>query len=131
MCIRDRTYHGRYVVPQYIQLEQVLIYLMVVEMRRDDIALHIVSRVLHRAELIYLMVVRHYDYASRMLSRRTLDSGASLRQTIRLELVYRTIELLRKLHHVSVCRLVLYSTYGTGLEHVFFSEDLTYVLRCV
>ena len=59
---------------QYVQLQQVFVYLVIVEMGGDDVGLRVVGRVLYGTELIYLMIVRDYYYSSRMLSGGALDS---------------------------------------------------------
>ena len=121
-------YHRRHVMSQYVQLQQVFVYLVIVEMGGDDVGLRVVGRVLYGTKLIYLMIVRDYYYSSRMLSGGALDSRTMLSKPVSLIFVYRNPLLLIKLSHISVSSLICDSSHRTGLENILFSEYRTDIL---
>ncbi len=115
--------HGRHIVAEDIQLQQVFIDLVIIEMRGHDIRRGIVGRVLHRTEFIDLVIVRADDDAARMLAGRTLDAGTMLRQTVFFIFVDRDIPLFKKLRHIAKGRLFGDRADGPGLKNIFFAED--------
>ena len=121
--ILQLTDHGRHIVAEDIQLEQVFIDLMIIKVRGHDIGRGIVGRVLYRTEFIDLVIVRTDDDAARMLTGRTLDAGAVLRQTVLFIFVDRDIPFLKKLRYIAKGRLFGDRADGPGLKNILFAED--------
>ena len=59
---------------QDVQLQKVVVNGMIVKVGRNDPALHIIGRMLHRCELIDAVSVGKHDDTSRMLSRAAPDA---------------------------------------------------------
>ena len=55
---------------------------MEVEVGGDDIGIRVVRRVLDRAEILGLVIVRYDDHAARMLPGRSFDAGTADRQAV-------------------------------------------------
>ena len=120
--------HGRHVVAQDIQLQQVLVDFVIVEVGGDDVRVHVVGRVLYRTKLVNLVVIGHDDDAARMLAGGSLHPGAVLGQPVRFEFIDRPLPFFEKFHYVAVGGLVCHRTYGTSLEYILFAEDGAYIL---
>ena len=73
--------HGGVVVPQHIQLQEVVLHGVVFKVGGDDVRMGIVRRVLDWAEIIDFFVARDDHHAARMLTGGTLDVGTSSGQT--------------------------------------------------
>lgn len=112
---------------QYVQLEQVFIYLVIIKMGGYYVRFYVVGRVLHRAELIDFMVVRDDYYSSRVLAGGPLHAGAVLREPVRLVLVYRYSLLIVEFAHVAIGGLVRYGAYCSSLVNVLLSEYSSHV----
>ena len=112
---------------QNVQLQQVRIYLMIIEVSGDHSGGCIVGRMLDRAELKDLMVVRADYNAAGMLTCGPLHAGAVRSQSVRLILVDGNPPLLEVFHYVAEGGLVRHRAYGACLEHVLFAEDIAYV----
>ena len=74
-------YHGGVVVPQHIQLQQVVLHGVVFKVGGDDVRMGVVRRVLHRAEIIDFFVSRDDHHAAGMLAGGAFDVGTSSGQT--------------------------------------------------
>ena len=70
--------HGGIIVSQNIQLQQVGINGMVIKMSGDNIAVHIVGRVLDRSKLLNVPANRKNNDSSGVLARGPAHSGAAL-----------------------------------------------------
>ena len=122
--------HGRHIVAEDIQLQQVFIDLVIIEVCGHDIGRGIVSRVLHRTEFIDLVIVRTDDDAARMLTGRTLDAGAVLRQTVLFIFVDRDVPFFEELRHIAKGCLFGDRADGPGLKHILFAEDGPHITMC-
>ena len=120
--------HGRRIVPQNIQLQQVLIDRMIIKMCRDNVRFHVVGRMLYRTELIDLMTVRHDDDTPRMLSRSLFDPCTAVRQTIHLSLVDADLPLFKISRHITIGDPVLDRTDGSCFIYIFLAENLFDIL---
>ena len=69
---------------EHIELEEVVLHAVIFEMRGDGFALGVVRRVLDRAEILDVHIVRHDDEAAGMLTRRAAHADAARRQAVDL-----------------------------------------------
>ena len=76
------------------------------------------------------MVIRHDDNAARMLSCRSFDPRAALGQSVRLKFIDRPVELICKLHDITIRGLIRYSAYRASFKYVLFPKDFTNIFMC-
>ena len=113
--------HGRIIMAQDIQLQQVVIDLMIVKMRRDGIL--ILRGMLNRREGVDLLPVGKNNDAARMLPCRLAHVYAAVRDPdhLRRPLVFPVI--LKILFHISERRLVRDARNRAGPEGLSGPED--------
>ena len=80
---------------QFVQLEQGIVQVLELEVGGQQVACHIVRRVLDGAEIVDLVGVRHNDHAAGVLTRGALDAGAAQSQTVLLRMVHRAAALIQ------------------------------------
>ncbi len=118
--------HGRHIVSQDVQLQQVLVDGVIVKVGRDDIGLHIVGRMLHRAELVDFMTPGHDDDATGVLPRSFPHPFTATGKPVRLELVDGELTLFKVFHHIAISRFALDGADGPGFVYVFRTKDFIY-----
>ena len=96
---------------------------MVIKMRRDNIARHIVRRMLDRCEPVDIHAFRQNDYASRMLTGRSPNADAALCKPLKLTVLFRNAFILKIMPGQSVGRLFRDRTDRPGLECLSLAED--------
>ena len=121
------TDHGRHIVAENIQFQQVRIDFMVIEMGCNNIGGRIVCRMLNRTELINFMIVWANYNASRMLTRGSLYTGAVNSQPLFFVFVGWNIPLFEILGNIAECGFVCNSTYSSCLKYIFIAKDRTYI----
>ena len=121
-----RQDHGRIIMSQNIQFQQIVVNGVVVEVGGNNSALHIIGRMLHRCKLIDIMSVRENNNSSRVLSRTSPDPGTSLGNPFDLTLPLALPVLLIIVFHKAIGRLICQSSDSSGLKGC-----LLYTSRCV
>ena len=121
--ILKSTDHGRIIVSEDIQFQQVVVNGMVVKMCCDDPALHIVSRMLYRSKFIDVMSVRKYDNTSRMLPGTAPDPGAAYRDPLNLTAAFPLLTFLIIILYKSISRLVSQRADRSRFKSMSFTEQ--------
>ena len=65
-----------------IQFEDGIMEGMEVEVGGDDVRIRVIRRMLHRSEVIDLVVIGHNNHAARMLAGGALDTGTAQGQAL-------------------------------------------------
>ena len=115
---------GGHIVAQLVQLEQGVVEVLELEMRREQTARHIIRRVLDGAEIVDLVGIGHNHHAAGVLSGGALDTGAAQGQAVLLGVVDGPAAGLQILFDVAVGGLVLNAGHCTRLEHIGLAEQL-------
>ena len=113
---------------ELVELEEVCLHAVVFKMGGDDVAVRIVGRVLHGAEIRNVLILRDDDEAAGVLAGRALDTGAAQGQAVLLGVVHRAAALVQILFHIAVGRLFRQRADRPGAEHVVRTEELFGVL---
>ena len=109
---------------ELVELEEVRLHAVVFKMGGDDVAVRIVGRVLHGAEIRDVLVLRDDDEAAGMLTGRALDADAAEREAVHLRLRQGLAALLEVLEDIAVGRLFRQRADRAGAEHVIRAEEL-------
>ncbi len=109
---------------QNIQLQQVVVYRMVIEMGRCNSVVHIIGRVLHRCKLIDAVSVRKYNDSSRMLSRTSADSRTPFCNTVNLTFSFTLTMFFVIVFHKSVGSLVRQRSDRSGFECMSLTKQV-------
>ena len=110
-------------MPQNIQLQQVVVNLVIIKMRRNNIRRHIIGRMLYRSKRVDFLSHRKYNDTTRMLSGRTLDAGTSNRNTVNFTAALGNAALFKIFAHKSICRLIRYRTNGSRTVRLSIAKD--------
>ena len=79
---------------------------VIVKMRRDDIRLRVVRRMLHRGERVDLLPHRQHDNAAGMLPRRPADAHAAQHDALHLTVALGRAMLLAVPLNIAIRRLI-------------------------
>ena len=120
--------HRRVIMPQLVELEEVRLHAVVFKMRCDNIAVGVVCRVLHRAEVRDILVLRHNDEPAGVLPRCALYAHKPLREAVLLRLAGLYAALLEVLFHVAVGGLFRERADRPGAENMVGAEKRLGVL---
>ena len=126
--VLEHLEHGRVIVTQLVELEEVVLHAVVFKVGGDDAAARVVGGVLHGAEVLDLHVLRDDDQTSRVLTRRALYADKSRCQAALLGLGDVHAALLQVLEHIAVGGLFRQRADGAGAEHVVGAEKFLGVL---
>ena len=126
--VLEHADHGRVIVAQLVELEEVCLHAVVLEMGRDDVAVRVVRRVLDGAEISDVHVLRDDNEAAGVLARRALDADAALREAVFLRLRDLDLALVEVIFYVAVGRFFGQRADGAGLEDVVPAKELARVL---
>ena len=96
---------------------------MIVKVRRDDIRLHVVGRMLHRRERVDVLAEGQHHNAAGMLARAPADTGDALRQPLHLALAPVPSPLLEIILHITESGLVRQGGDGARPEGLARAED--------
>ena len=88
----------------------------------DGVGIVGVCRVLHRAEILHILVVRDHHQAAGVLARGTADAHAAQGQAVFLRPAGHDAVFLQILLHKAVGRLFRQSTDGTRTEYLGLTE---------
>ena len=120
--ILHHTHHGGVIVSQHIQLQDVGLHGVIFKMGGDGIGIVGVRRVLHRAEILHILVVRDHHQAAGVLAGGAADANAAKGQTVFLRPAGHDAVFLQILLHKAVGSLFRQRTDGTRSEHLCLSE---------
>ena len=110
-------------MPQYIQLQQILIDGVVIKMGGDDIRIHIIGRVLYRREGVDILSDGEHDDTAGVLSCGTADTGTSFHDPVHLTVPFMDTVLLIIFFHIAKSRLGRQRTDGPGTEGLACAKD--------
>ena len=120
--VLHHAHHGGVIVSQHIQLQDVGLHGVVFKMGGDGVGIVGVRRVLHRAEILHILVVRDHHQAAGVLARGTADAHAAQGQAVFLRPAGHDAVLLQILLHEAVGGLFRQRTDGTRPEHLRLAE---------
>ena len=120
--ILHHTHHGGVIVSQHIQLQDVGLHGVIFKMGGDGIGIIGVRRVLHRAEVLHILIVRDHHQAAGVLAGGAADANAAQGQAVFLRPAGHDAVLLQILLHEAVGRLFRQGTDGTRPEHLCLSK---------
>ena len=116
--------HGGIIVAQHVQLEQIGLHGVIFEMGGDNVGIRVIGRVLHRAEIVDLLVLGDDHHAAGVLSGGPFDPGTALGQPQHLRLGGGLASFLQVLFYVAEGGLFRYRADGARPEHVGLSKEL-------
>ena len=122
--VLQHFYHGGVIVTQLVQLQKVGLHAVIFKMRCDNVAVGIIRRVLHRAEIRHVLVLRHHHKAAGVLAGGALHAHKPQRQTVLLRLCHGHVPLFKVFFHIAVGGLFRQSADGSGSEHMVRAEKL-------
>ena len=99
-------------------------------MRRNPVGILVVRRVLHRAEIPDLVLLRNDDQSSRMLACGTLDAHAAGSKAVFLGLADGHVALGKIFFCVAVGRFLGHSADGARSKHMVRTEHLHAIGVC-
>ena len=100
---------------------------MVIKMSGDNIAVHIVGRVLDRSKLLNVPADRKNNDSSGVLARGPAHSGAALDDPVDLTVPLSLSPLFVIIFYIAESRLLRQSTDGPGLKGLSSTEDNLYI----
>ena len=122
--ILHHTHHGGVIVSQHIQLQDVGLHGVIFKMGGDGIGIIGVRRVLHRAEILHILVVRDHHQAAGVLAGGAADANAAQGQPVFLRPAGHDAVFLQVLLHEAVGGFLRQGTDGTRPEHLGLTEHL-------
>ena len=122
--ILEHTDHGRVIMTELVELEQVCLHAVIFKVGGDDVAVRVVGRMLHGAEIRDVHILRDDDESAGVLAGRALDADAAERKAVHLRLRQRLAALLEILEHIAIGRLFGQRADRSGAEHVIRAEEL-------
>ena len=115
--------HGRVIVAELIELEEVCLHAVIFKMRGDYIAVRVIRRVLHGAEVRHVHILRDDDKAAGVLAGRALDADKPLSETVLLGLGGLHTVLLKVFLDIAVGGLLGEGADRPGAEDVIRTEE--------
>jgi len=107
---------------QHIQLQEVFFHRVIFKMGCDLVRIRVISRMLHRAEIPNLILLRNNHKATGMLTGGTAYTHAAGCKPSHFHRGCGFSGFLQIFLHIAKCRLFRHCTNGTGPENVGFSE---------
>ena len=108
---------------QDVQLQKVVVNGVIVKVGRNDPALHIIGRMLHRRELIDAVSVGKYDDTSRMLPRAAPDPRAPFCDALDLAPALSLLMLFVIILHKAVRSLIRQGADRPRLKRMPLAEE--------
>ena len=122
--VLHHAHHSGVIVSQHIQLQDIGLHGVVFKMGGDGIGIVGVCRVLHRAEILHVLVVRHYHQSAGVLAGGAAHTHAAKGQSVFLRPAGHDAVFLQIFLHKAVGRLFRQSTDGACPEHLGLTEHL-------
>ena len=115
---------------EYIKLDKPVVHGMEVKMRSNGVLLAFVGRILYRRKVEYLISLRHYNYAARVLAGGALDPGAAGNEPFRFGPCKKCVVLLAISLYIAIYRFILKAGYRACAEGVALAvHDLRIGMR--
>ena len=121
--VLQHTNHGRIIVSQNVQLQQVVVDGVVIKMGGNDVRGHIVGGMLNGSKGVNLLPVGQYHDTARMLARRAAHTHAALDDPIDLAVSLVLSPLLVIIFHITKSRLVRQCSDGPRPEGLACTEN--------
>ena len=121
--ILHHAYHGRVIMPQLVELEEVRLHAVIFKMSGDNVAVRVVCRMLDGAEIRHVHVLRHDDEAAWVLTRGALDADKPQREAVLLGLGRLYPALLKIFLDIAVGGLFGEGAYRSGAENMVGAEQ--------
>ena len=115
---------------ELIELEEIVLHAVIFKMRGDDVAVGIVRRMLYRAEIRHVLVLRDDDQTAGMLSGGPFYAHEALCEPVLLRLARLEPALFEILHHIAVGRLFGERADRAGAEDMVGAEQCLRVFMC-
>ena len=120
--ILHHAHHGGVIVSQHIQLQDVGLHGVIFKMGGDGIGIIGVRRVLHRAEVLHILIVRDYHQTAGVLAGGAACAHAAKGQPVFFRPAGHDAVFLQILLHKAVGSLFRQRTDGTRPEHLGLTE---------
>ena len=125
--ILHHAHHRGVIMSQHVQLQDVGLHGVIFKMGGDGIGIVGVRWVLHRAEILHILVVRNHHQTAGVLARGTADTHAAQRQAVFLRPAGHNAVFLQILLYKTVGCFFRQSTDGARPEHLGLAEHLNSV----
>ena len=119
--ILQHTDHGRIIMSENIQFQEVVVNLVIIKVRRDRV--FILGRVLNRCKCVNLLSVGQNDDTARMLPGRFPDADTAIRQALDLRRPFFLPMILKVPEHITVRILVRHTRHRSGSKRLPCAED--------
>ena len=107
---------------QLVKLQYRVVQILELKVSGDRVGVGVVRRMLHGAEVVYLVFLRNDNYAARVLTRSPLDADAAAYKALHLGAAHGYALALKILCNVAECGLIGKSADGAGAESVTLTE---------
>ena len=129
--VLQETDHGRIIMPQNIQFQQVMINGMIIIMRCYRCRCHIICRMLYRCKRIDVLAYGKYDDSAGVLTGSSSDTYKSLQHSVDLTFSLPLPKSVIELLYITVCRLVCQTCNGSCTESLPVSENNLCIFMCL
>ena len=114
---------GGNIVTEDVQLENGIVKILELKMGGDNIGIRLIGRMLHRSEIVYIILLRHDDNAAGMLASGTFRTKAATDQPFHLRTVDGNTFILQEVGGIAEGSLIRQGTDGAGLERLSCTEQ--------
>ena len=119
--------HGRIIMPQYIEFEDVLVDIMEVKVSGLPFSRHIIRWILDRRKVVDIHVVRNNNDSPGVLSCCTLDTGSALSKTFHLCITIKLPIISLVTLDKAIGSLGSHRTNRSCTEGIFLTKDITHI----
>ena len=78
---------------------------------------------LHRGKVIYVIIIRHNDHTAWMLSRCSLDAGATNGKPVDFCWTASNAPFVQVFFHITICGFICHSGNRSGFKHIISPEQ--------
>ena len=119
--------HGRIIMPQHIEFEDVLIDIVEVKVSRLPFSRHVIRWILDRRKVVYIHVVRNNNNSPGVLSCCPLDTSRPLSKTFHLCITIKLAIISLVTLDKSISGLGSHRTNRSCTEGIFLTKDITHI----
>ena len=129
--VLHHTDHCGVIVAELVKLEEVCLHAVIFKMGGDDIGIRIIRRVLHRAEVRHIHILRDDDKPTGMLARGALDTHETQSKAVFLRFGSLDAPLFQILLDIAVGSFFRKGADGAGTEDMVGTEENFRVFMCL
>ena len=118
-------------MPQLIQLQKIILHTVIFEVGCNNIRIRIIGRVLNRAEVRNIHILRYYNQSPRMLSGRPLNADKPCGKAVFFRMSRLDPPFFKILLHIAESRLFCEGAYGTGSKYVVGAKQYFRIFVCL